>query len=102
MTSPQQILRRILLSLLALALLLYFVDFAWFELRVLVPRLGPARGSVHRVRMFAIPTKDNKVEFQLDTVHPEEDLPCAHSLFIEGGVRPCWYVSRHANDPILM
>src|SRR5271169_5158038 len=102
MTTPQQILRRTLLSLLALTLLLYFVDFVWYELRVFVPRLGYARGSVHRVRMFAIPAKDNKVEFQLDTVRPEEDLPCAHSLLPEGGFRPCWYVTRHANDPFLM
>ena len=102
MNTSTHTFRRFLLALLALALLFYFVDFAWFELRVLVPRFGPARGSVHRVRLLAIQDKNNKVEFQLDSVQPEDDLPCAHSLLFEGGVRPCWYVSLHANDPILM
>jgi hypothetical protein len=33
-------------------------------------------------------------------VRPEEDVPCSRSLFPQAGKRPCWYVARHANDPI--
>jgi len=85
-----------------LLLIAYFVDFAWFELRVWHPKLGPATGSVHRIRLLAIPAKNNKVEYEIDSVHPEEDLSCARSLFPHSGNRPCWYVTKHANDPIPM
>jgi len=94
--------RRVLLCLLGLLLLLYLADFAWYELRIQFPKLGPATGSVHRIRLLAVPVKDNKVDYEIDTNKPEEDLPCSHSLFPHGGSRPCWYVTRHANDPIFM
>jgi hypothetical protein len=85
---------------LALLALVYLIDFSWYELRLHVPKLGTATGSVHRIRLLAIPNKGNKTTFELDQVHPEEDVPCSHSLFPQGGNRPCWYVARHANDPI--
>ena len=80
--------------------LIYFVDFSWYQVRLHAPNLGSAKGSVHRIRLLAIPNKGNKTTFELDQVHPEEDVPCSHSLFPQGGNRPCWYVARHANDPI--
>jgi hypothetical protein len=94
--------RLFFLSLLILVLAVYFVDFTWYECRVLVPRLGGATGSVHRIRLLAIPSKVNKIEYQVDSLRPEEDMPCSHSLFPHGGNRPCWYVTKHANDPIPM
>jgi hypothetical protein len=94
--------RRVLLVLLALLLFVYLADFTWYELRLHFPRLGPASGSVHRLRILAIPRKSNKVEYQIDALRPEEDLPCSHSLFWRGGNRPCWYVTRHASEPIPM
>jgi len=94
--------RRALIALLIFLLVFYLGDFGWFELRNLAPRLGPAYGSVHRIRLLAIPGKANKVEYQIDPVRPEEDLACSHSLFPHGGTGPCWYVLRHANDPITM
>lgn len=94
--------RRVLLGFVALFVLLYVGDLAWYELRVLVPHFGSATGSVHRIRLLAIPTKGNKIEYEIDAVHPEEDVPCSHSIFPHGGNRPCWYLVRHANDPISM
>ena len=94
--------RHVLLSVVALLLLLYLADFAWYEMHLLLPKMGPAKGSVHRTRLLAIPAKNNKVDFEIDSVRPEEDLPCTHSLFPHGGNRPCWYVTRHASDPIAM
>lgn len=91
---------RLIFLLLALLALVYFVDFSWYELRLHAPKLGPAAGSVHRIRLLAIPNKGNKTTFELDQVHPEEDVLCSHSLFPQGGMKPCWYVVRHANDPI--
>ena len=94
--------RRVLLGVVALFVLLYLADFAWYELRVFVPQLGQTTGSVHRIRLLAISSKGNKVEYEIDAVHPEEDVPCSHSIFPQGGNRPCWYMVRHAKDPIPM
>jgi hypothetical protein len=94
--------RRLLLAVLALCVLFYFVDFAWYELRVFVPKLGASTGSVHRIRLLAISSRGDKTDYEIDAAHPEEDVPCSHSILPEGGHRPCWYVARHANDPIPM
>ena len=91
---------RRLAAVLGLLVLVYFADFSWYELRLHFPRLGAATGSVHRIRLLAIPNKGDKTTFELDMVHPEEDVLCSHSLLPQGGARPCWYVARHANDPI--
>jgi hypothetical protein len=42
------------------------------------------------------------VDYEIDSQKPEEDVPCVHSLFFHAGMSPCWYVTRHANDPIPM
>lgn len=93
---------RVALFVFALVVLVYLADFVFYALRARFPRLGAANGSVHRVRLLAIPEKNNKVEYQIDSVRPEEDVPCAYSLFPHGGNYPCWYLVRHANDPIPM
>jgi hypothetical protein len=94
--------RTFILLFLILLALVYLADFTWYELRLHFSKLGPAGGSVHRIRLLVIPNKGNRATFELDQVHPEEDVPCSHSLFPQGGTRPCWYVTRHANDPIQM
>jgi len=94
--------RRIIPRVFVLCLALFFLDFFWFQIRKHFPRLGQATDSIHRTRLLAIAGKGNKVEYQIDAVKPEEDVPCSHSLFPQGGANPCWYVARHANDPIAM
>jgi len=101
-SSFSHIPRRIFFAALALFLLVYLGDFLWFQLRVHYPAMGPTMSSVHRYRLLAIPLKNNKVDYEIDAQKPEEDLPCARSLFSHGGIRPCWYVTRHAKDPIPM
>jgi hypothetical protein len=91
---------RLLSCVVGALLLFYLADFTWYETRLHFPALGAATGSVHRIRLLAIPNKGNKTTFELDQVRPEEDVPCSHTLFPQGGARPCWYVTRHANDPI--
>jgi len=83
-------------------LLVYLGDFLWLQFRVHDPALGSCIGSVHRYRLLAIPLKDNKVDYEIDSQKPEEDVPCVRSLFSHGGIRPCWYITRHAKDPIPM
>ena len=100
--DSQTLIRRVTLILFGLVLFLYLIDFAWYQLRVVSPHLGVANGTVHRTRVLAIAEKNNKVEYEIDSNRPEEDVPCAHSLFPHAGNHPCWYVTRHANDPIPM
>ena len=100
--SLSRILRRILLMVLILAFLVYLGDYLWLQLRLHSSSAAAATGSVHRIRLLAIQLKNNKVEYQIDSQKPEEDLPCIRTLFPHGGIRPCWYVTRHAKDPISM
>jgi hypothetical protein len=96
--SPLRVLRLALTFFLAF----YLIDSLWFQLRVTFPRLGRASGSIHRTRLFAIADKGGKTEFQMDALRPEEDVPCANALFPHSAQKPCWYVIRHAKDPIPM
>jgi hypothetical protein len=80
----------------------YAVDVTWYHARLAVPRLGVADSSVHRIRLLAIPDKGNKTEYQIDAVIPEEDVPCTRTIFPHAQHNPCWYVKRHAKDPIAM
>jgi len=100
--KPLFSLSRVLLALVALCALLYVGDFAWYQVRLFTPRFGPAKGSVHRIRLLAISTKGSKIDYEIDAAHPEEDVPCTHSIFPHGGNPTCWYMVRHANDPIPM
>jgi hypothetical protein len=93
---------RIVASLILLFFIAYAFDLSWYHLRLAIPRLGVANSFVHRVRLLAIPDKGNKTEYQIDAVTPEEDVPCTRTLFPHAQHNPCWYVSRHAKDPIAM
>ena len=95
-------LTRVFASFFALVFVTYSLDLTWFQLRAALPKFGPASSSVHRIRVLAIPHNGSKVEFQIDALRPEEDVPCSRSLFPHASENPCWYVSRHANDPIPM
>lgn len=102
MRPRNTLLRRILVSLVALCLLVYTADFFWFEVRNWYPAAGRATGSVHRARMLAIPQKNGKIDYEMDPAKPEEDVSCVRSLFSHANQKPCWYVKRHVNDPIPM
>jgi len=93
---------RLFASLALLFFVVYSLDFTWYHLRLVVPRLGAPTSSVHRLRLLAIPDKGNKTDYQIDAIRPEEDVPCTRTLFPHSNQQPCWYVSRHANDPISM
>jgi hypothetical protein len=98
--SPFTRLSRLLRIFVALLLAFYLLDASWFYLRRSYPQSGLASGSIHRRRVLAISDKGGKTEYTIDAVQPEEDIPCVHSLFPHATQKPCWYVARHANDPI--
>jgi len=102
-SSPgARLILRITAALTMLFFIIYAVDVTWYHARLAVPRLGAADSSVHRIRLLAIPDKGNKTEYQIDAVTPEEDVPCTRTLFPHAQRNPCWYVKRHAKDPIAM
>jgi hypothetical protein len=100
--SPVAKLSRLLRVTVALLLALYLLDASWFYVRRSYAAAGQASGSVHRRRILAISKKGGKTEYQTDSLQPEEDIPCAHSFFPHAAQKPCWYVTRHAGDPIPM
>jgi hypothetical protein len=101
-SRAMDLLRRALLAALGVVALAYALDFSWYHLRLSFPPLGTAASSMHRTRIIAIPGKNNKVEYQIDSLRPEEDVPCSRTLFPHAGQAPCWYLGRHLNDPIQM
>jgi hypothetical protein len=46
-----------------------------------------------------IPKKNGKTEF---VFQPAQLQQCVHSLFAHEGYLPCWYLSRHPEQPIKM
>lgn len=94
--------RRTLISTLALLALLYAGDYAIVRLRAAFPRLGSAFDSVQAVRLYAIPLKNGRTEYELDARQPELTLSCVRALFPHLGYQPCWYVRRNSHKPIPM
>jgi hypothetical protein len=79
----------------ALLLLLYIGDYISIVYRI--PGGRAQFGSVEVQKLLAIPQKDRKTEFVAD---PPEAQPCAHSLFPQLGLPPCWYESRHTTQQV--
>ena len=94
--------RRALLLAMALLALLYAGDYAAIRLRAAYPRLGSAYDSVQMVRLYAIPLKNGRTEYELDARQPEVTTTCVRALFPHLGYKPCWYLRRNSQKPIPM
>jgi hypothetical protein len=94
--------RRTLLAAMALLALLYAGDYAAVRLRATYPRLGSAYDSVQMVRLYAIPLKNGRTEYELDARQPEVTVTCVRALFPHLGYKPCWYLRRNSQKPIPM
>ena len=75
------------------AVVLYAADYT------LVRFGGNPFGTVIVTPYYVIPKKNGKTEF---VFQPAELQKCVHSLFSHEGYTPCWYLSRHAEQPIKM
>ena len=75
------------------AAILYATDFA------LVRFARSPFGTVIVTRYYVIPKKNGKTEF---VFQPPELQRCVHSLLPQEGYTPCWYLSRHPEQPIKM
>ena len=83
----------IALGICTAVVILYAADYASV-------RFGSnAFGAVIVTRYYVIPKKNGKTEF---VFQPAELQKCVHSLFSHEGYSPCWYLSRHPEQPIKM
>jgi hypothetical protein len=88
------VVKRILLTLVALAAAIYIGDYAIARLR------GPnALSSVQVQPYYAVPLKDGKTEFMM--LDPEMQT-CVKSLLPHFGDDPCWYLDGRKQQRIQM
>jgi hypothetical protein len=88
---------RLLASLILAVAALYIIDFLVLRYRIAAKR-NPY-GTVTVQPYYAVPRKDQKIEFLFDDA---QDETCVHSLFPHFGDSPCWYLSRHKQRRIDM
>jgi hypothetical protein len=93
---------RILAWVLILAALIYAGDYAVLRYRAANPTAGEAFGTVTMERLYAIPQKNGKIEYQFDVRQPQVNVPCVHALFPHMNQSPCWYLRRQSQKPIQM
>lgn len=75
------------------AAILYAADYSSI-------RFGRAPfGTVIVTQYYVIPKKNGKTEF---VFQPPALQKCVHSLLPHEGFAPCWYLSRHPEQPIKM
>ena len=93
---------RVLASAVLLAALMYAADYGVLRYRMAHPNAAPVFGNVSMQRLYAIPQKNGKIEYEFDARQPEISVPCVHSLFPHMGQSPCWYLQRQSQKPIPM
>jgi hypothetical protein len=93
---------RVLASAVLLAALMYAADYGVLRYRMAHPNAAPVLGNVSMQRLYAIPQKNGKIEYEFDARQPEISVPCVHSLFPHMGQSPCWYLQRQSQKPIPM
>jgi hypothetical protein len=95
---PMRILiRRILLTTILLACLVYAGDYVSLQLQI--PNHRAQLGTVMVERDYAVPLKNRSTEYMFDQPVP---VTCVHSLFPHFGDPPCWYLRHHARQEIKM
>jgi hypothetical protein len=75
--------------LIAVAVLLYAADFAWFEYRMRNARPNDPLETL--TFYYAMAMKNGKVEVFYD--QPQTQT-CVHSIFPHGDYKPCWRFNR--------
>jgi len=86
------ILQRLVLAVIAAAVLLYAGDYLWAKHLMSSPGSAAALGTVMVHHEWDVPRKDGRVEFDMEA--PEAET-CIHSLFPHFGYVTCWYAARH-------
>jgi hypothetical protein len=88
--------KRFLLIFAVAAILLYGLDLLSVKLRI-PPR--DTYGSVTLHTVYLVKLKSGKTEYDYAGDH---DVDCTNSIFPQLGVKPCWYLSRHTEEQIVI
>ena len=102
MTSFRFIFKRLILSVVGCAVILYAGDYLYFRFRMLHAKPADPLESLTALRVLAIPEKNGKTEYAVDSQNPEQTVTCVHAIFPHSGYSPCWYVKPRINQPIPM
>lgn len=100
MSRLSNIFKRAVIGILATVVAVFILDYAVLRAKMMFPALGAATGTVQMQRLYAIPQKNGRIEYELDANQPQVDAPCVHSLFPHMGNSPCWYLAQNATKPI--
>jgi hypothetical protein len=94
--------KRALAGAVLLPVLIYAGDYFVVRYRMAHPQAGDAFGTVQMERLYAIPQKNGKIDYEFDARQPDVTMPCVRSLFPHLGNSPCWYLQRNSKKPIPM
>jgi hypothetical protein len=101
--TPASILaKRILIAAVAALALVLSGDYLFLRVRMLHPKPANPFETLKTLRVLAIPEKNGKTEYEVDSQNPEQTVTCVHSLFPHSGYLPCWYIKPRLNQPIPM
>lgn len=81
-----------LLCLLAAALVVWFVDWAVWRVRV---HYGGGYDTIQVDQILLTPLKNHRMKADEQST---TDQRCTRSLFPHGGNDPCWWLRRHATE----
>jgi len=81
-----------IIAMVLLLGLLYLGDWALFRIRV---SHGTGYGSVEVHQFLATSLKGSKTEYDMTGTVQQA---CSHSLFPQGGDRPCWWLETHRSQ----
>jgi hypothetical protein len=88
--------KRFLLILGAVAIVLYGVDLLSVKLRI------PRRETYSTVTVhtyYVVKLKSGRSEYDYAGDH---EVDCSNSVFPQLGLRPCWYVTRHTEEQVMI
>ena len=100
--SPRILFKRILLAFVTAFGLFFISDYLFVRVRMQHPKPADPYETLKALRVLAIPEKNGKTSYEVDTQNPEQTVTCVHSLFPHSGFSPCWYVKPRINQPIPM
>lgn len=91
----KKIVLRGLAGIAAAVLIVYAADYAVLRYRIL-RKVSPYDTVTVRY-YYQVQEKGNRTEYAFASAQPQN---CVNSLFPHQGLAPCWYLRRHAEQPI--
>ena len=100
--STLTLVQRALIGIAVALVAAYIIDYSSVRLRARHPTATNPYETLTAPRVYAIPEKGQKTEYQIDADNPVQTVTCVHALFPHDGYPPCWQAQRTLHDPIPM